>query len=298
MSGKSLTLAHLSDLHLTTLQGVRFRQLLGKRLLGYLSWHRRRRHQHLPTVLDRVVAEARKVSPDLFLLSGDLTHLGLDSEIAQAARWLETLDAPENVMLVPGNHDHYRHDTHWLASGAWAPYLAGDEPGNESAPSLRVRGNVALIGVDCAEPAPVFLATGHVGERQRQALADLLQAQHQRFRVVMLHHSPLPDGHAWRKRLTDAREMMEVLRQCGAELVVYGHGHRARLEPPDLQTRTPCIAAAPSASLNVARRGGWNLYRINETDSGWSLEVELHGYDPATGNTSVIEADTFSWPKR
>ena len=42
-SDTAFTLAHLSDLHLTSLDDVRPRELLGKRVLGYLSWHWRRR---------------------------------------------------------------------------------------------------------------------------------------------------------------------------------------------------------------------------------------------------------------
>ena len=41
-SGADFALAHLSDLHLSSLEGVRPLALLGKRILGYITWRQRR----------------------------------------------------------------------------------------------------------------------------------------------------------------------------------------------------------------------------------------------------------------
>ena len=41
-----LTFAQLSDPHLSSLEDVHWRDLASKRLLGYLSWRKRRRAEH------------------------------------------------------------------------------------------------------------------------------------------------------------------------------------------------------------------------------------------------------------
>ena len=46
------TLAHVSDIHLSPLPKVRRRQLLSKRLLGYVNWHRGRKFVHKREILD------------------------------------------------------------------------------------------------------------------------------------------------------------------------------------------------------------------------------------------------------
>ena len=56
-SQAGFVLAHLSDLHLSSLDGVSPRALLGKRLLGYLSWRLWRRHEHRADVLDALRAD-------------------------------------------------------------------------------------------------------------------------------------------------------------------------------------------------------------------------------------------------
>ncbi|MGA9572522.1 MAG: metallophosphoesterase, partial [Lysobacterales bacterium] len=102
-----MRLIHLTDPHLSTLDGVKFTALKGKRLSGYLSWRQNRRHHYLPAVLDRLVESVRAENADQILLTGDLVQIGLASEISQAAEWLSGLGSPGQIMLVPGNHDIY-----------------------------------------------------------------------------------------------------------------------------------------------------------------------------------------------
>ena len=75
-------------------------------------------------------------------------------------------------------------------------------------PSLRVRGDIAFIGLSTACPKPPFMATGTVGPEQLARLPALLDNTAARglFRVVYLHHSLLPGKDTWRKRLTDAAQ--------------------------------------------------------------------------------------------
>ena len=55
-----LVLAHLSDPHLTHLGEVRGRELLSKRVLGYLSWRTHRRHVHRSEVLDALLTDTAR----------------------------------------------------------------------------------------------------------------------------------------------------------------------------------------------------------------------------------------------
>ena len=81
-------LAHISDLHLSTLKDVHPGHLLDKRLLGYLSWRLRRRHEHRGEVLDALRADLHGSRPDHVAVTGDLTHVGLPQEFREAAAWL------------------------------------------------------------------------------------------------------------------------------------------------------------------------------------------------------------------
>ena len=225
---------------------------------------------HRRDVLDRVVADLASARPDLVLISGDLTHVGLPSECETAARWLAELPRP--LCVVPGNHDRYVADDPRTTTARWAEHL-----GDASQPWPRVTRlpGLAIVALDSAVPSAPLLATGTLGEAQRERLARVLEetGREQRFRLVMLHHSPLPNGHAWRKRLTDAPELMAILEAHGAELVIHGHGHVERIDRIATQRGELVVVAAPSASDARDGHGGWNLYRIEGDAGRWTIEL-------------------------
>jgi len=289
--------AQLSDPHLTHLAGVRAHELLNKRILGYLSWLRRRRFEHRREVLQALEEDLGQFSLDQLLVTGDLTHIGLPREFRQARLWLERLGEPERVAVVPGNHDAYV-ATRWAETCAqWQAYLDPDTPGGRGRaifPTLRVRGELAFIGLSTAVPKPPFMATGTAGHKQLALLPDLLAEAGAagQFRVVYLHHSPVPGREKWRKRLTDAGALYRILLEQGVELVLNGHGHRAHVD--ELQTRDgPALAVAvPSASamgLHGHTPARYNLYRVTRKEGGWELEIRERGYDAGSGRFGELE---------
>jgi 3',5'-cyclic AMP phosphodiesterase CpdA len=288
------TLAHLSDPHLTSLDGATVAQLANKRILGYLSWRRRRRRIHRIEVLDAVVADIRRYAPDHVAITGDLTHVGLPAECAAASAWLATLGGGDAVSLVPGNHDRYVRDSDADTVGRWRDFSRGDTC-ERDLPFLRRRGQVALIGVDTAVPTAPFMATGEVGPAQRERLARVLNEAGAAglFRVVLLHHSPLADGHVWRKRLRDAGEVTATLRTCGAELVIHGHGHEERIDRLTCAAGAMPVVAVPSASHSGVGRAGWNHYRISGSSGRWRLEIEARR-SSADGLVTAAR-EVFEW---
>ena len=118
-----MRLVHFTDPHLSTLEGEKFSTLRGKRWSGYLSWRKNRRSHYLPSVLKKLVEAVRAENADQILLTGDLVHIGLETEIAQATQWLSTLGTADQVMLVPGNHDIYAKGSADAVYQAWSDYL-------------------------------------------------------------------------------------------------------------------------------------------------------------------------------
>lgn len=292
--------AQISDPHLSSLEGVSPWELLNKRALGYLSWRRKRRFEHRPEVLEALQRDLQHFELDQLLVTGDLTHIGLPQEFEQARNWLQQLGEPRKVALVPGNHDTCVAAPWDKTFALWQDYMASDEPPASPAtlfPNLRVRGDVAFIGVSTGCPKPPLMATGTVGQRQLSQLPALLQSAQEKglFRVVHLHHCPLPGQEKWRKRLTDAEAVQTVLKEYGAELVVHGHGHRALYN--ELHTRhgvTPVIAV-PSASalgLHGADVARYNCYEVQRMGSDWQLQILSRGYRPDSGEFSACENKT------
>src|SRR4051794_20991702 len=100
-------LSHLSDPHIGPIPTPRLRELINKRGLGLTNWYRKRHRHHRVDVLDAIVADMKAQTPDHVAVTGDLVNISLPAEFARAATWLSQVGAPQDVTLVPGNHDAY-----------------------------------------------------------------------------------------------------------------------------------------------------------------------------------------------
>jgi len=254
-----MRLVHLTDPHMSSLDGESLSTLRGKRWSGYLSWRKNRRKRFLPEVLDKLTAAIKAENADQILLTGDLIQIGLENEITQATGWLDQLGPAEQVMLVPGNHDIYAEGSADAVYRAWSHYLFNDDqvaPANaaDNFPVLRKMGKLRLIGLSTACVTPVFMATGKLGEEQLKKLDVLLRQAASEDCVVclLIHHPPLPGMTNWRKGLADAEALEAVLERHPPLLIFYGHLHHNR----ELQwgdSHIFCTAAASSISESSYR---------------------------------------------
>ena len=120
-------LAHLSDPHLGPLPPPRWRELLGKRATGFINWRRKRHLIHRGDVLARIVADLKAQAPDHIAVSGDLVNISLPGEYLPALAWLSSLGPPDDVTLVPGNHDVYIRGAARFPQLHWSDYMRGDD---------------------------------------------------------------------------------------------------------------------------------------------------------------------------
>jgi 3',5'-cyclic AMP phosphodiesterase CpdA len=132
-----------------------------------------------------------------------------------------------------------------------------------------------------------LLATGRLGGGQLERLERLLEQTRSQglFRVVLLHHPPVPGEERWRKRLTDAARLCAVIARQGAELVLHGHRHRSvqsRIEIPGTQVPVFGIPSASSIGLKTGRMAQYHLYSVRASDAAWELELEVRGYSAET----------------
>jgi len=277
------TLAHLSDPHLPPLPAASWRELAGKRVLGYLNWTRNRHGIHRRDVLDALVADIQAQRPDHIAVTGDLINIALEAEFAPARAWLAGVGPPDRVSLVPGNHDAYVPETQHCIAEAWGDYLRGDDA--TGFPYLRRRGPVALIGVSTAVPTAPFMATGWLGAAQREALERLLAglAAEPSFRVLLIHH-PLR-SESQHKRLTDAAELLALLRRHGVDLVLHGHDHVHSTIWIDGPARPIPVVGVPSASAFADGHrpsAAYNLFSIARDGDAWRCEHRIRGFGDGT----------------
>jgi 3',5'-cyclic AMP phosphodiesterase CpdA len=295
------TLAHLSDIHLSPLPRPRRRELMSKRMLGYVNWHRGRKYVHRREILDLITRDVVEQKPDHIAVTGDLVNLGLPEEFLRAAEWLHHLGAPNRVTAIPGNHDAYVRLHPKAGTHHWRPFMQSNQAGDalfptppERFPFVRRFGDVALIALSSAIPTMPFIAAGKIGSPQREYLGNALDRLKQAglFRVVLIHHPPLRAQAGWHRGLRDAGKVTKILKQHGAEFVLHGHNHVQTVHKLETATGPAFIVGAPSASEAVEGRAPaarWNEYGIARASNGW--RVEMVGRSVAADPAHVWESE-------
>lgn len=298
-NGAMFRLAHISDVHLGPLPEVTLRELASKRVVGYVNWQRNRRKYLHDGVLGAILNDIKAYQTDHLAVTGDLVNLALDAELELARFWLEALGPGENVSVVPGNHDAYVPGAFDKGCKAWAAYMSGDGEtgpiGRHKFPYLRVRGNVALIGVTSSRATAPFMATGFFRSGQAQRLAAILDETGRRglFRIVMIHHPPVRNAVPPHKRLFGIGRFQRVIHRAGAELVLHGHSHLPTLyQIKGTSGYVPVVgvSAAGQAPGGSKPPAEWNLLEVAGEAGNWSLRLTRRGLVSNAADISDISS--------
>lgn len=286
-------IAHISDVHLSPLPPVTPMQLANKRIIGYLNWQRNRAKFQSSEHLEALITSLKAARPDHIIVSGDMINLGLEAEMDHAKQWLSKLAPPENISVIPGNHDAYVPFAVERATQIWQEFMQGERLDKASFPYVKKVGRVAIINCSSAVASMPFLAIGRFGGAQAARLQLILKDLGQKgyFRIVTIHHPPIAGITMSHRRLVKSERFRAIIKTNGAELVLHGHNHVASinvLKGPG--TIIPAIAVpSASASPNSKRPAQYNIYDIDNRTGDWDCQLQSFGY---TGTDHTIEKIT------
>jgi 3',5'-cyclic AMP phosphodiesterase CpdA len=237
-----MRLAHCSDLHLLSHDGAKWLELANKRWIGAMNLlSTRSRHYHV-AAFETMVEDMNALGIDHVLCTGDVTNLALRREFEFArTRFDKLTNGPLGVTVVPGNHDAYVAEGVPLFHEMFGDFATPDagwewtEDHRHDAddvlhwPIVRIRGDVALIGLSTSRATPWFTAYGKVGPGQLARLGHVLADPRLagKVRIVAIHHPPAGKRATSRIRgLRDHAEFAHVMLTHGADLIVHGHEHQ------------------------------------------------------------------------
>ena len=281
-------LVQVSDPHFQDFRLSTVRELLGKRALGSLNLLVRRRRKHRMELLRALLEDLRGRTFDHLALTGDLCNVALESEWAAALRWISATGlSPEQVTVIPGNHDAYVPEVveRGTFERLFAAYQTADlRAGEARYPFVRFRGELALVCVSTAVPTGDLGAWGRMGQEQLGRLESLLLHPEvkSRRRVLLIHHPPLVNRGGENCSLRDREALRAVLARAGADLVLHGHDHRDYWKelPGPGGSRIPVVGVG-SASY-AGRPETRARYHIFEID-GASISAVTYAHDASTG---------------
>ncbi len=192
----------------------------------WLNRRHRFNHALLPMLREKVLAE----SPEMLLLSGDVTTSSLESEFEDFMDFARPMvghaegEAGIPGVLVPGNHDRYTYKSRRVKR--IEQLLSTVMP--SAFPHVReLRPGWRLLALDSAIPNKVF-SRGALGRTQFAAAVETIEQTPKDAALLVLCHYPctLPPRvpSAWSHDLKEDAKLRRALEACPGR-VVYVHGH-------------------------------------------------------------------------
>ncbi|MFZ5917030.1 MAG: metallophosphoesterase family protein [Chloroflexota bacterium] len=239
-----------------------------------------------PQLVDTVVREAHRLSPDGVVVSGDLTQRARQCQFVQAHHFLQQLPRP--WIVIPGNHDVPLYNVFLRFFQPLGRYRACIHPGVDVALIDRIAG-LSLVGLNSTRSFTID--GGRLRRRQLAwAGAQFAQGSEKSCRVVAVHHHFLPDsGH--QSTIRQAGYLLRRFADMGVEMVLGGHRHWARAERAEAG---PLVVQAGTAT---SRRGkgperGENSFNVIEVDEA-SIRVTCHRYQAEQGRFAPLWTKAF-----
>lgn len=236
--------------------------------------------------LRRTVADINRMDDIAFVvLTGDITELGTDEEIALAKRILDSLDVP--WYIIPGNHD-----TGWSESGGvtFSRVFGYDRFHFE---------HNGIVFIGCASGPYVRMSDGHIPRDAVDWLDSLVKTTDPSKPIVFLNHYPLD------KDLDNWYEVIDRLKTRNTLAALCGHGHaNRRLDFEGI----PAVMGRSNLRAK-ANYGGYNLVDIRtdsmvfrtrtpgvKTEGAWTgIALSKRDYDPGVKypRPSYLMNDSF-----
>ena len=256
------TLVHLSDLHFGRVEA---------------------------SVLEPLSAMIWQIRPNLVVISGDFTQSASDREFLEARKFLATL--PEQLLVVPGNHDmpfpnlllryirgldgYLSHITKDLE-----PYVEDDE--------------IAVMGINTARVHSLRGGSVHPGQMERIRI-KMCPLDPKIVRVLVTHHPfDLPDSFHRRELVRHARSTLQGLAGC-VDVLLAGHmhishaGHTATRYK--IQGRSAIFVQAGTAT-STRSRGEPNAFNVIHIDRP-KISIERFAWNSEERMFSATMVDRF-----
>lgn len=181
----SLTIAHISDLHLGS-------------------------NYFVPNLLQRTIVEVNELNPEAVIITGDLTDEGFRQQYKSVCSYLETIKC-KDLIVVPGNHDARNVGYVHFEELIGPRFVTKKFPG------------VTLVAADSSEPDLNDGRIGR--ETYAWLEDSFADNDDFKIFAMHHHLLPIPGTGRERNIVYDAGDVLEVLIRLGVDLVLTGHKH-------------------------------------------------------------------------
>ncbi len=219
--------------------------------------------------LQRTVQDINKrMDLDFVVLTGDITELGTNEQLARAKKLLDGLRI--KWFIIPGNHDDG-----WSESGgqSFITTFGSDRF------SFDYNG-IRFIG--CASGPYVRMSDGHIPKDAMTWMKNILDTTDSNMPVIFLNHYPMDN------QMDNWYEVIDLFKKKNTLLFMCGHGHTNKVlnfeDIPGVMGRSNLRAKKEVGGYNLVEvRSDSILFAevnpVNSTTKKWSaVKIEQHNY--------------------
>ncbi len=205
-----------------------------------------------PLVAEALVQLSKIQSPDLVIMSGDITQRAQHEEFSAARTFIDRLHAPAHL-VIPGNHDIPLFN---LAARLFTPYARYSRAFGKELEPVYESDDALVIGVKTTRR--YRHVEGEVSKAQVSRVANRLrQASKEQLRIVVTHQPVYVTLAEDEKNLLNGRnEAIYRWAEAGADLILGGHIHRPFVsalhqQMTDLPGRVWAVQAGTALSTRI-----------------------------------------------
>lgn len=252
-------------------------------------------------VAERAIEKINELTPDVVVISGDLTQRARTREFIDARAFLDKLPQPQ--IVVPGNHDvplYNVYDRFFRGLGKYKRYITDD-----LTPTF-VDGEIAVVGINSARS--LTIKGGRVNQAQVEFIrTTLCELSDDILKVIVTHHPfDVPEGHDHNDVVGRAKLVFPALAECGADVFLSGHLHVSNIETTakryNIGEGRNAIVVQAGTAMSGRVRGESHSFNVLEFDRP-ALSVKrfecverLQGFKPS--EEKVYEQFRCGWERK
>lgn len=242
-------------------------------------------------VIHRLREKILEISPNLIVVSGDLTQRARSHEFQEARDFLDSLPKPQ--IVVPGNHDVPLYNVFarfFTPLNKYKKYISSDLQ-----PFYRDE-EAAVMGVNTARSFTV--KGGRINEEQVETIREKFSSLPENMLKAVVTHHPfdVPDGYDEGDIVGRAKMAMRLVADCGVDLFLAGHihiGHTSETAKRyDVGAHRPALIVQAGTATSTRGRGQTNSFNVIEFDHP-ALDIKRMDWLPEQNDFIVAETKSY-----
>lgn len=225
---------------------------------------------------DVLLSDIERLSPDLVVISGDLTQRAHAKEFSLAKAYIERIPFPS--LVIPGNHDIPLYN---VPRRFIRPLKRYKEYITKDLNPFYIDDEIAVLGINTARS--LTLIHGQITRRQmldiEQQFANVSPSL---FKIVVTHHPFIsPMGRRLRRQIAHGATALRTIDRCGVDMILAGHLHKCYtgdISAAYAKVKRPIIVANAGTAISTRVRKEPNSFNLITID-GNNMQIAMHAWD-------------------